>query len=267
MRTTFTPALLGSLLLLSGCATSTTDSATSPAEPELGLLWVKHAAEYQALSLQAYGAASKDLPRFLADTSWSALPDQVDAGHLPPAVILDVDETVVSNVDFQLSFEPPFANWKLDKWNREHDATPINGVADFVAAARAAGVTVFFVTNRPCEPANEEPCTERQTTIDDIAEVGIVTDTEHVFLSNERGWNREKSTRRAHIAKTHRVVMLIGDDLGDFIPCVRKKVYAPCTEPASAASRLQAIIEHRDMWGAGWYVLPNPMHGSWTSAE
>lgn len=260
------PVLLGCLLSLAACA-NTTPTATTDSEPEMGLLWVKHAAEYRALALQAYGAATRDLPRFVEDTTWSALPGQDDAAALPPAVIIDVDETVVSNVDFQLDFEPPFANWKLDKWNREHAAIPISGITDFVAAARAAGVTVYFVTNRPCEPADERPCSERQTTIDDIAEVGITTDAEFVLLSNERGWNREKSTRREHVARTHRVIMLIGDDLGDFIPCMRKKVYAPCTDSATAASREQAILKHRDRWGAGWYILPNPMHGSWTSAE
>ena len=253
-----------SALALAGCATAPEPSTY---EDDLGLLWVKHAAEYVALSLQAYGAATRDLPRFLEDGSWSALPDQKNAVHLPPAVILDVDETVVTNIDFQLSFEPPFTNEKHDAWNRGNVATAVPGVADFVRVAREAGVTVFFVTNRPCEPAGETPCPQRQTTIDDIAEAGIATDPEFVLLSDERGWNREKSTRREHIAETHRVVMLFGDDLGDFLPCVRKKVFDPCDVSATAASRNAATEAHADLWGAGWYVLPNPMYGSWTSAE
>jgi len=61
--------------------------------------------------------------------------------------------------------------------------------------------------------------------------------------------------------------MLIGDDLSDFIPCVRKKVYAPCTEGATAASRQRQVELYSSYWGAGWYVLPNPMHGSWTTVE
>jgi acid phosphatase len=99
--------------------------------------------------------------------------------------ILDVDETVVSNIDFQLTFERPFENWKLDEWTRNTAATPIHGVKEFVEAARAAGVTVFFVTNRPCEPIDgiDDPCPQRQSTIDDISEVGIETDADLVFLS------------------------------------------------------------------------------------
>jgi acid phosphatase len=246
--------------------------ASAPTEPDPsrdgGLLWVKHSAEYRAITEQVYAKATADLPRFIEDGSWSVIPGQDDAAHLPIAVILDVDETVVSNIDFQLTFERPFENWKLDEWTRGTDATPVHGVKEFVEAARAAGVTVFFVTNRPCEPREgiDDPCPQRQSTIDDISEVGIATDADHVFLSEERGWNREKSTRRNHIAKTHRVIMLIGDDLGDFLPCVRKKPYAPCTDKATAADRMAMVEERRQLWGNGWYILPNPMHGSWTSA-
>jgi acid phosphatase len=234
---------------------------------DLGLYWVKHGVEYRALTRQVYEFAARDLPALLADKSWSALPGQTSAEALPPAVILDVDETVVSNVDFQLSFEPPFENWKLDEWSRNTRATPVDGVADFVGAARELGVEVFFVTNRPCEPreGSDDPCPQRQTTIDDIAETGIATDAEHVLLAEERGWNREKLTRRQHIAKTHRILMLIGDDYGDFIPCVRDGVVPPCTEPATLKSRLAQLDEYGAYWGHGWYILPNPMHGSWTT--
>lgn len=197
------------------CATPAPPAPEEDHSRDLGLLWVKHAAEYEALTRQAYQSAERHLQGFIEDTSWSALPRQTDAADLPPAVILDVDETVVSNVNFQLNFEPPFENWKLDKWNNENKATVVPGVVSFVDKARAAGVTVFFVTNRPCEPDGQFPCTQRQTTIQDIAEVGIATDANHVLLSNERGWNREKSTRRAHIAENYRVIMLFGDDLGD----------------------------------------------------
>ena len=61
-------------------------------------------------------------------------------------------------------------------------------------------------------------------------------------------------------------LLLIGDDLGDFLPCVRTKPYAPCTEKATAASRMQMVEDSRLLWGNGWYILPNPMHGSWTPA-
>jgi len=258
-------------VLLLGCIVIAGCSNQPPAQDphsDLGLLWVKHSAEYSAITKQVYGSATAALRGFIEDTSWSAIPGQSDAADLPVAIILDVDETVVSNVDFQMTFEQPFANWKLEKWTSETTATPIVGLKEFVDAARAAGVTVFFITNRPCEQieGSDDPCPQKQSTIDDIAEVGVVTDADHVFLSEEQGWNREKSVRRNHVAETHRIIMLIGDDLGDFVPCARLKPYAPCTTSATAEDRRDMVAAHAQMWGNGWYILPNPMHGSWTSA-
>lgn len=259
--------LFATALLLTACA------APPPAphdHADLGILWVRNAAEWEALALQAYGAATEDLPRLLADTSFSALPDQTGAADLPPAIIVDVDETVVSNVLFQLSFEPPFANRKLDEWNEANPSLAVPGAPEFVDFALEQDVTVFYVTNRPCTPQEgiADPCPQEQITIDDLNESGMPADGEHVLMAGERSaWSREKKVRRDLIAKDYRVIMLVGDDLGDFLPCVRRRVVAPCTESATADDRRRRTREHASMWGNGWYVLPNPMHGSWTSVD
>ena len=278
MNTPRTPLVIAALFVLSACASlpATAPPPPAPVTPvydhtkDMGLLWVKHAAEYQAITKQVYRMAEAALPRYLNDTTWSAIPGQSNAERLPAAVILDVDETVVSNVDFQLTFERPFANHKLDEWSSSYDSLAIAGVKEFVAAARAAGVTVFFVTNRPCETieGNDDACPQEGTTVDDIREVGIAAEREYVMLSGEQpDWDREKLVRRELIAKTHRVIMLIGDDFGDFVPCARAKVVAPCSMPATRASRAADLETYAKYWGAGWYILPNPMHGSWTSVR
>jgi acid phosphatase len=255
-------------LILAGCAvqpgTETDDGI------DLGLRWVRDAAEWQALALQAYAAAAEDLPRFLEDKQWSALPDQRDAEDLPPAIIFDVDETLVSNVDFQIALEPPFRNTKLDEWNATHEARPVPGAAQFVQLAIDSGVEVFFVTNRPCQakPGVDRFCPQQDTTIHDLIETGIPANAERVMMAAERpDWTGEKKVRRDLIAQSYRVIMLIGDDLGDFIPCVRSTVVPPCTEPATQALRKATTEAHSGYWGNGWYILPNPMHGSWTSVE
>ena len=268
MRRTIRTAIAITLAAaISGCSNSTSLPDSTESERDGGVTWVDQSAEFEALALQTYAGATRDLDALLADTTFSALPSQRSADELPPAVILDVDETVVSNIGFQLVYERPFANWKLDKWNRENKARAIPGVRDFVETAREKGVTVFFVTNRPCEVENGEACPQEKTTLDDIAEAGIETDAAHLLLANEDpAWTREKRVRRELIARTHRIIMLIGDDLGDFIPCVRTRAVSPCTEAATKASRLKLVEAHQAYWGQGWYVLPNPVHGSWTSA-
>ncbi len=248
-------------------AACTTQSVTHSPENDLGILWVKHAAEYPAITTQVYQSATHDLDEFIADETWTAMPGHPVDPDLPPAVILDVDETVVSNVDFQLAFERPFTNRKMYDYFQEHDAIPVAGVVEFVAAARAAGVTTFFVTNRPCEPIEGKPgdCPQKDWTIKELRSIGIETDADHVLLADEQGWDRAKIARREHVAENYRVIMLFGDDLGDFSPCVRKTLYGPCTAPATKESRAQIIEEHSERWGRGWYILPGPMHGSWTS--
>ncbi len=251
-------------------ATPGSVAIAEPHEPDLAILWVRDAAEYHALSLQAYAAASEDLPRLIEDTFWSALPEQTDAEGLPPAIIFDVDETLVSNVEFQVALEPPFKNHKLDDWAAANDARPVPGAAAFIKRARAAGVEVFFVTNRPCEAKSDtdDPCPQQQVTIDDLVETGVPADAAHVLLAHEQpGWTGEKEVRRDLIAEQYRVIMLVGDDLGDFIACVRAKIHTPCTSAATHAGRQAQMEKYAAYWGNGWYILPNPMHGSWTSVE
>ena len=249
------------------CASCTKTPVTHSPENDLALLWVKHAAEYEAISIQIYQAAELALPGFINDTSWSAMPAQRHAESFPPAVILDVDDTTVANIDFQLTFERPFSSQKMYDFYQANDAMPVPGVVKFIAAAKQAGVVVFYVTNRPCELIDNDPdpCPQKRAVIKELLDTGIETDDMHVMLSNEQGWDRAKIARRQHIAETHRVIMLFGDDLGDFVPCVRKKLYGPCTQPATAASRRQLVEDHRSYWGHGWYILPGPTHGSWTS--
>ena len=258
--------------LLAACASAPAPMPVSTPishdpQQDLGLLWVKHAAEYGAITKQVYRTAEAALPGYINDTSWSAMPGQTGAENSPPAVILDVDETVVSNIDFQIAHERPFTNRKLYDFYREHAAIPVPGVLEFIAAARQAGVAVFFVTNRPCEliDDNPDPCPQKHGVIEEIESIGISADDAHVMLAGENDWDRAKIRRREHIAMTHRVIMLIGDDLGDFVPCVRTKLYGPCTEPATKASRALLVEEYTGYWGNGWYILPGPTHGSWTS--
>jgi len=267
MFTTRITILASALFVLSAC---TPENPSHVPENDMGLLWVKNSVDYKAVTIQIYRNARQALPRMIEDKSWTALPGQTDAGDLPIAVILDIDETVVSNIDFQISFERPFTNRKLEMWGRENPAQPIPGAVEFVEAARAAGVTVFFLTNRPCEKYADEDddCPQKQTVIDNLGELGIQVAPEFVSLSHEQpDWTREKLVRRQLIGKDYRIIMVIGDDFADFVPCARNKVVAPCTEPGTRASREAAFEQYADYWGNGWYILPGPTHGSWTSVR
>jgi acid phosphatase len=257
-------------LLLSACATPAPAPPAPESRPDAGILWVKYSAEYQAISAQVYADARDDLPRLLANPDWSALPGQTEVAGKPPAIILDVDETVVSNVDFQLTLKDDYTSVKHYLWSRDYPSIPIRGVAETIAVARDLGIEVFFLTNRPCETIEGEtdPCPQLASTIGDIEDIGIATDAEHVLLAwQQPGWSKEKLIRREFIGETHRVIALFGDDYGDFVHCTRAKPLEPCTEPATRDSRHAALDTYADYWGNGWYILPNPMHGSWTTVR
>lgn len=259
-------ALSVAVVIAAGC----TSAPLAGPEPYIhpGIRWVQQSAEFEAVAMQIYRKAGDDLAAKVNDRSWSALPEQSNAEDLPPAIIFDVDETVVSNAEFQLTLIPPFSDEKLNAWNAANKATSIPGVAEFAAKARAMGVELFFVTNRPCikDERTGAACPQKAVSTQDVVEAGIPVSEEFVMLSYEQpGWNKEKKNRRDEIAKNYRVIMLIGDDLGDFIPCSRRRAVSPCTQGASAQSRKLATAQHRNYWGNGWYILPNPMHGSWTT--
>src|SRR5689334_4174870 len=62
------------------------------------VIWTQHAVEYRANAIQAYRAAKANLLRALEEKNWTAALEQSgNYRDLPPAVILDLDETVLNN--------------------------------------------------------------------------------------------------------------------------------------------------------------------------
>ena len=254
--------LVALISLLTACESKT-------GEPDHAILWAAHSVEYQAVSAQVYAQATRDIPRLLADASWSAVPGFEGDAEKPPAVILDVDETILSGTDLELTMIP-FSTQRQYEWAIEHKAVPIRGVAEFITAAQSAGIEVFILTNRPCDQyeGTTGDCPIEEATLQDLREVGINVDAEHALFVNERpGWDREKVVRREFIAETHRVIMVFGDNFADFVACSRGTPKVPCTTPATRASRSEDLDKYSEYWGNGWYILPNPMYGSWTSVD
>ena len=69
--------LIASVFVVTFAGCAATPEGHSPGR-DLGLLWVKHAAEYTAVTTQVYKMAELALPHFIEDTSWSALPAPSD---------------------------------------------------------------------------------------------------------------------------------------------------------------------------------------------
>ena len=131
--------------------TAAAPGTTVPADDNLNaVLWVQRSAEYQAVSQTIYRAAADKLDIALHEKNWDALvpAERRNAAiGLPPAVIMDIDETVLDNSSYQARLvrdgvEYNEVTW--DQWVTEKKAQPLPGVVDFARTATAKGVTILY---------------------------------------------------------------------------------------------------------------------------
>jgi acid phosphatase len=219
-------------------------------------LWMQSAAEYRVDTASKYRQAKVTLDRAIVDRRWTAATEQTGdvAGLRRLAVIMDLDETVLDNSAFQGELtrrRTIFTAALWDEWVAKAQATALSGALDFIAYAESRGVTVFYVTNRTVA---SEAATRRNL---ERLGVRLPADIDTVLTVRERPeWSNEKSNRRAMIAATHRILMLVGDDLGDFQAAAREM----------PVNRVKAAEQYAGYWGERWVLLANPTYGSWEAA-
>ena len=216
------------------------------------VLWVQTSSEFWAQASAAYYGAQLALDQAMNQKSWSAALEQA-AGfeNLPPAVILDLDETVLDNSPAQAQVVLERTVYQPDLWTawvEKIAAAAIPGAQAFLSLAEKRGVKIFFITNRTAA--------EQAATLKNLALLGIAASDETVLCSGENGWTSDKTARRALVAKSYRVLLLVGDDMNDFIS----------TAKLTPAERLALAKTHADRWGKSWILLPNPVYGSWERA-
>ena len=245
--------------------------ATAPAPPDaavpslhdaarderlLALLWFQTSAEYRVLATTAFHAAQAALDRALADPAWSAAVEQSDSfAELPPAVIADIDETMLDNSPYEAESLLAGREHQPEAWSRwvgAAAAPAIPGAVEFARHAATRGVTVFYLSNRDLE---QEEATRKNLV---AAGFPLAPDVDTVLLRGEKKeWGSDKATRRADIAARYRVLVVLGDDLNDFVTGAR-------TLPPEG--RVELAERHADFWGERWIMLPNPEYGSWATA-
>lgn len=233
-----------------------------PHEDMDAILWLQTAAEYQANTTTVYRAAAAALPGLVA----AAKERRAD-----PVVVLDLDETVFDNSAFQGRLLAEARNYDSDLWDcwvGQKRADVVPGADLLFRAVTAQGVRARFITNRKCRPRGDgAPCPQEGETLENLnallRETGYVATADELLLSAETdpktgaAWDDEKQPRRDFVSATHEIVMLVGDDLGDFLPGVRK---------TTMAARAEAMAGVSERWGTSWFALPNPSYGSWLTA-
>lgn len=255
-----TPVLLG--LLLAACASmpaGTPEVAAPPAHDNLNAtLWMQTSAEYRATMLGLFGVARATLDRALDDIEWNALPAHertADSRSLPPAIIADADETLIDNSAYQARAVRDDGGYSRDSfraWVDERRALALPGAAEFLRHAAGRGVTVYYITNRDAPE-------ELQGTLDNLRALGfpVARDGSNLMLRGDpRAPDPEKGERRRWVGERYRVLLLLGDNLGDFVD----------GSDADPATRDALVERHRSWWGERWIMLPNPTYGSWESS-
>ncbi len=219
-------------------------------------LWTQTSVEFKANAIGMYKLARVMLDRGLADRTWTAAPAEQTGGYQdkPPALILDVDETVLDNSLYQAWMVRKDTHFGSKTWVpfvRSEQSRAIPGSLEFIKYARGKGVQVFYVSNRKAP--------QEQATRNNLKALGYpVDETEDTVLlkGEKKDWGSKKSTRRAVVAETYRVLMIVGDNFGDFVDGYK----------GSLAERQALADQHQDLWGSKWIVIANPTYGSWESA-
>lgn len=227
------------LAVLAGCSSPSTKLQNEYLTG--ATLWFQTAGEARALLHQSYRLA-----RALLDAD---LKVKRKKGELPPAVVVDVDETVLDNSPFEgrvvVTDEAYPKGW--EEWIKLAKAKPLAGSLDFLNYAHSKGVRIFYVTNR------KEA--QKADTSKNLKEVGFPDVSDETLLCRTADSNKEP--RRLHIRSKHRIVMLIGDNLNDL-----DKVF----DQKTVADRMNAVEGAKDKFGTEYIMIPNPMYGDWEGA-
>lgn len=234
-------ALWIACVLLTGCATAHPPaSPAAPASPALpdSVKWVSDSAEYRALALQAYRIAG-------AHVDTEAAAHQRGAW----AVVLDADETVISNLQYEIERRGQgmaFTTEYWDAWVKRRAAVPIPGAAAFLSHVRDLGGRIAIVTNRL-----DSQCADTAAVFKTHA---LVYD---VMLCRPAAGPSDKNPRFAAVASGQAfgsaspidIVAFLGDNILDF----------PSLSQAMIAKGDPAFAE----FGARFFIIPNPLYGSW----
>ncbi len=227
-------------LLLNACTVSKSKAPVNKNEHlVMATLYLQTAAEARALRYQAFNLATVRLDQALAQSKFAK----------KPAVILDIDETILDNSPYEaylIKSNQSFpAGWKA--WIGKAEARPLAGARAFLEHADQKGVDIFYVSNRKIQSL--------QSTMENLKKAGFPqVRKDHVYLRENTS---SKEARRQAIARTHQILLLLGDNLNDF---------AQVFEHKSVEKRFAVTDSLKAKFGKSFIVLPNPMYGEWEGA-
>ena len=213
------------------------DNVNLPNQGLMAVTWYQTSAEAKALYTQGYNAAKKSLEEKIKNK----------AKGEKLAVVLDLDETVLDNSPIQAYYAINGKSYPegWHEWVMYAKAEVVYGAKEFLDFAHKNGVGIYYVTDRNAE-------TEFEATKKNLLEKGLPLQSDANLMLRAKG-EKGKDERRKKIEETHKIVMLVGDNLHDFAT----------PEDGSLKGRDKFVKDHAKDWGDKYIMLPNPMYGSW----
>lgn len=206
--------------------------------------WKQTAAEYRALYYQGFNIAQMHVESALK---------QRQPGDRPLAVITDLDDTLVLPLAYwgylvnggQDFFDD--ASW--DRWIPKNQFVASPGAIEFLRFCRENAVEVFYVTSR------DQGARSFDYAVQHLRQFGFPNaDSAHLTVLRETS---NKQPRQEEIARTHEVVVYLGDNLNDF----RRAYYSK-----DVAERIRLMEADRALYGRKFVLFPNPTDGHWLRA-
>jgi len=219
-------------------------------------LYMQTSAEYRACCLQAYRWAKRVIhDKVISRVAKESLDPQAEK---PPAVVLDLDETVLDNRQFQTrqiregwAYNTDYwAQWEADGSN---EVGVIPGAVEFIQHLQTLGIQPVYITNRNVR--------SQEQTLAALERFGISVPTE-LLLCADANTKSNKDSRRQLIREKFDVLMFVGDNLRDF-----DNMFKDDESLVDSGLRIDArnakVDQQASKFGTDWILLPNPAYGEW----
>jgi 5'-nucleotidase (lipoprotein e(P4) family) len=214
--------------------------ATPRALPD-DIRWVQDSAEYRAACAQAYALATHRVEELAAGRA---------AGTW--AVSLDLDETVISNVGYEVEMDRMGLVYDEETWSdwvRRREATALPGAVAFLRRVRALGGRIAIVSN------HDEA--QREATRANLDELGVPYDLLLLRPRRDQGskvprWEAIENGTAAPGVPPMKILLYVGDNILDF--------------PGEDQSLRDAPAAALSPFGDRFIVIPTPLYGSWKTA-